>query len=83
MTDGNAVRLDFGGSIENIELAQAVSEHMSRLAGLDNKELHRVGVVVRETVINAIIHGNCNDVAKRVYLEFTLLPPKEAAVAFF
>jgi len=80
MADGDVVRLDFGGSIENIDVAEAVSEQMSRLAGLDDEELHRVGLAVRETVINAIKHGNCNDVAKRVYLEFTLLSGKEAGV---
>jgi hypothetical protein len=45
MTDGGAVRLDFGGSIENIDVAEAVSEQMSRLAGLDDEELHRVALL--------------------------------------
>ena len=33
-----------------------------------------MSVAVRESVINAITHGNCNDAGKRVHLEFTLLP---------
>lgn len=74
MTYGEPVRLDFGGSLEMLDLAQAVSEHMGRLAGLDDEALHWVTVAVRESVINAIRHGNCNDAGKRVHLEFTLLP---------
>jgi serine/threonine-protein kinase RsbW len=31
-------------------------------------------------VINAIKHGNCNEVTKRVYLEFILLSGKEVGV---
>jgi serine/threonine-protein kinase RsbW len=32
-----------------------------------------VGVALRESVINAIKHGNCSDVRKRVHVEFTVL----------
>ena len=74
MTYGDPVRLDFGGSLEMLDLAQAVSEHMARMAGLDDEALHWVSVAVRESVINAIKHGNCNDAGKRVHLEFALLP---------
>lgn len=73
MTHGDTVHLDFGGSLAMLDLVQSVSEHMARLAGLDDDALHWVGVAVRESVVNAIKHGNCNDVGKRVYLEFTLL----------
>jgi serine/threonine-protein kinase RsbW len=73
MSRGNTVRLDFASSFEMLDFVQVVSDHVSRMAGLDEEALHWVGVAVRESVINAIKHGNQNDEAKRVHAEFTPL----------
>ena len=40
---------------------------------LDDDALHSMGVAVRESVINAVKHGNGNDSRKRVHVEFTEL----------
>jgi len=73
MTSGNTVRLDFHSSLDMLDFVQIVSDHIGRLAGLDDESLHWVSVAVRESVINAIKHGNCDDVRKRVHVEFTYL----------
>jgi serine/threonine-protein kinase RsbW len=73
MTSGNTVRLDFHSSLAMLDFVQMVSDHIGRMAGLDDEALHWVNVAVRESVINAIKHGNCSDVRKRVHLEFTAL----------
>jgi serine/threonine-protein kinase RsbW len=73
MTNGNSVHLDFHSTYEMLDFVQVASDHLGRLAGLDDEALHWVGVAVRESVINAIKHGNCNDVRKRVHVEFTSL----------
>jgi serine/threonine-protein kinase RsbW len=73
MTSGNTVRLDFHSSLEMLDFVQMVSDHIGRMAGLDGDALHWVSVAVRESVINAIKHGNCHDVGKRVHVEFTAL----------
>ena len=71
MRSGQTVRLDFDSTFEMLDLVQVVSDHIARLAGLDEEARHWVNVAVRESVINAIKHGNRNDVAKRVHVEFT------------
>src|SRR5437867_13363797 len=73
MTSGNTVRLDFHSSLGMLDFVQMVSDHIARMAGLDDDSIHWVSVAVRESVINAIKHGNCNDVRKRVRVEFTSL----------
>jgi len=73
MNPGHAVRLNFRSSFEMLDLVQTVSDHIGRKAGLDDEALHWVGVAVRESVINAIKHGNGNDEEKRVHVEFTPL----------
>jgi serine/threonine-protein kinase RsbW len=73
MTRGSAVHLDVRSSLDMLELVQAVSDHIGRIAGLVEDALHWIGVAVRESVINAIKHGNQNDGHKRVHVEFTPL----------
>src|SRR5258705_1132791 len=73
MTSGNSVRLDFHSSLGMLDFVQMVSDHIARMVGLDDDSIHWVSVAVRESVINAIKHGNCNDVRKRVHVEFTSL----------
>jgi len=67
------VRLDFGSTFEILDFVQVVSDHLGRVVGLDDDSVHWLGVAVRESVINAIKHGNALDEAKRVHVEFTPL----------
>jgi serine/threonine-protein kinase RsbW len=66
-----SVRLDFNSTFEMLDFVQVVSDHLARLTGLDDDATHWVGVAVRESVINAIKHGNALDEGKRVHVEFT------------
>jgi serine/threonine-protein kinase RsbW len=67
------VRLDFCSTFEMLDVVQVLSEHLGRLAGLDDDALHWVAVAVRESVINAIKHGNGGDARKLVHVDFTPL----------
>jgi serine/threonine-protein kinase RsbW len=73
MTSGNNVRIDFHSSLGMLDFVQMISEYIARTVGLDDDSVHWVTVAVRESVVNAIKHGNCNDVRKRVHVEFTSL----------
>ena len=64
------VRVEFTSAFEMLDFVQVVSDHMARDVGLDEDSLHWVGVAIRESVINAIKHGNRNDSAKHVFIEF-------------
>ena len=79
MTNGNSVRLDFRSAFDMLDFVQVVSDHVGRMAGLDEDSLHWVGVAVRESVINAIKHGNQLDEAKHVTIEFSLVPSEAPA----
>ena len=70
---GATVRLDFPSSFEMLDLIQLVTDDACRRVRLDEEALHSVRVAVRESVINAIKHGNHNDTRKRVHVEFSEL----------
>ena len=71
---GHTVHLEFPSLFEMIDLVQALTDQLSRLLGLDEDSQHWVGVAVRESVINAIKHGNRFDASKVVELDFTMTP---------
>jgi len=64
------VRLEFTSAFEMVDFVQVVSDHMSHSVGLDEDSSHWVSVAIRESVINAIKHGNRNDASKKVFVEF-------------
>jgi serine/threonine-protein kinase RsbW len=64
------VRLEFTSAFEMLDFVQMVTDHVGTTIGLDDDTQHYVGVAVRECVINAIRHGNRNDTAKHVFVEF-------------
>src|SRR5712692_4721389 len=78
MVNGNnVVRLEFTSAFEMLDFVQVVSDHVGRSIGLDEDGVHWVGVAIRESVINAIKHGNRYDASKHVFVEFETSPPPE------
>ena len=57
-----------------LDLVQVLSDRLSAVAGLDEDTTHWVSVAVRESVINAVKHGNREDPSKHVTVEFALAP---------
>jgi serine/threonine-protein kinase RsbW len=83
MTHSHTVRIEFGSAFDMLDFVQVVSDHVGRMAGLDEDSLHWVSVAVRESVVNAIKHGNKHDESKRVVVEFTPVPinqPEELVI---
>ena len=82
-SDGHLIRLELPSSFELLDLVQHLSDRLSSMAGLDEDATHWVSVAVRESVINAIKHGNREDHGKHVTIEFALSPrtkPEEFTV---
>jgi serine/threonine-protein kinase RsbW len=73
-SDGHLIRLQLPSSFDLLDLVQLLSDRLGSMAGLDDDAAHWVGVALRESVINAIKHGNREDRQKRVTIEFILTP---------
>ena len=71
---GHVIRLEMASTYDWLDLVQLLSDRLSAVAGLDDDATHWVSVAVRESVINAIKHGNREDLAKHVTVEFALTP---------
>src|SRR5919108_6181438 len=71
---GGLVRLQIPSLFDMLDLVQVLSDRMGQMAALDEDTVHWVGVAVRESVINAIKHGNREHPGKLVTVEFAFVP---------
>ena len=79
--NGHVIRIELPSSFELVDLVQLLSDRLSAMVGFDEDSLHWVSVAVRESVINAIKHGNREDLHKHVIVEFGL-SPRQAPTEF-
>jgi serine/threonine-protein kinase RsbW len=77
LTRGGTVKLQLHSNFDMLDFVQLVSDRMAHLGGLDDDAVHWIGVAVRESVINAMKHGNREDAQKLVTVEFTFAPTAE------
>jgi serine/threonine-protein kinase RsbW len=73
-TQPRTVRIDIASRFEMLEMVQTVLSHVAGMLRLDDDAAHYVSVAIRESVVNAIKHGNRGDAGKRVAVEFLLHP---------
>lgn len=72
MTQTRTVKLDIASRFEMLDVVQTVVTHLATLVGFGEDAIHYMSVAVRESVVNAIKHGNKLDALKRVDLVFTI-----------
>lgn len=69
--------LTIRSEFDMLDFVQVVSDRVGAMAGLDEDATHWIGVAVRESVVNAIKHGNKLDDRKRVIVEFAFVPSNQ------
>ena len=72
MTQTRTVKLDIASRFEMLDVVQTVVTHLATLVGFGEDATHYMSVAVRESVVNAIKHGNVLDAEKRVLIHFTI-----------
>ena len=66
------VKLEIASRIEMLDMVQTVLQHVAAQTGFDEDATHYLSVAVRESVVNAIKHGNRLDHDKRVSVAFLM-----------
>jgi serine/threonine-protein kinase RsbW len=54
--------------LESVDLAENIVKRVSEAAGFSDDEIHKLGMAVREAVVNAYNYGNCQDRQKKILL---------------
>lgn len=61
-------------SLDSVNRVEQTAEEMARKAGLEEEEIYRVAMAVREAAVNAVIHGNAYDPEKSITASFESSP---------
>lgn len=64
------IEIRIGSALEYLDLVQALTDCITDFMGFDDDTAHWIGMSVRESVTNAIQHGNRLDPGKRVDIRF-------------
>jgi serine/threonine-protein kinase RsbW len=70
-SEGRTVQLELASRFEMLDIVQTVLVQVCQLVGFDEESIHYMSVAVRESIVNAIKHGNRQDEKKRVVVRFT------------
>ncbi|HUG43335.1 MAG TPA: ATP-binding protein [Acidobacteriota bacterium] len=62
--------ISFSSDIGFLDLVQSLSDNIGSMLGFDADSQYWIGLSLRESVINAIQHGNKEDRSKRVKVRF-------------
>jgi serine/threonine-protein kinase RsbW len=73
-TTANKIELSIGSALEYLDLVQTVTDCITSFMGFDEDSAHWIGMSVRESVTNAIQHGNRLDPGKKVEIRFEVAP---------
>ena len=72
----NKIEVSIGSALEYLDLVQTLTDCITRFMGFDEDAAHWIGMSVRESVTNAIQHGNKLDQNKKVDIRFGVKPDR-------
>ena len=64
----------FDSTLESVDAAEAVVLKEAQDLGFDEDDQHKIGISVRECMVNAVVHGNRYNSRKKVRLAVTRSP---------
>jgi serine/threonine-protein kinase RsbW len=57
-------------SLDSVNRVEQMAEEMAKKAGIDEEEIFRITMAVREAAVNAVLHGNSYDPKKNITASF-------------
>jgi len=74
--ENKRVEVTLETQLDSVDLAENITLCVAEAAGFDEDTRYRIGMSVREAVINAVEYGNQHSTSKKVFLEVSLKPEK-------
>jgi serine/threonine-protein kinase RsbW len=72
----NEIEVIISSALDNLDLIQTLTDCITGFMSFDEDSAHWIGMSVRESVTNAIQHGNKLDLSKKVDICFEVLPDR-------
>jgi serine/threonine-protein kinase RsbW len=67
--EAHTLERELESTLESVDSAEQIVMAESKALGLDEDDLYRVGIAIRECMVNAVVHGNRYNSRKKVYLK--------------
>jgi serine/threonine-protein kinase RsbW len=64
----------FDSTLESVDAAEEVVLQQAREMGFEEDDQHKIGIAVRECMVNAVIHGNRYNIRKKVHVSVARSP---------
>ncbi len=71
-SDTQRIEVTLETLLGSVALAEEICLRIAGAVGFDEDDCHKIGMSVREGVINALQYGNCRQRDKKIYLTFEL-----------
>jgi serine/threonine-protein kinase RsbW len=78
--EARTVDLVLDSTLESVDTAEETVLREAQELGFDEDDLHRIGMSVRECMVNAVVHGNRYNARKKVHLTVSRAPDRLAVV---
>ena len=72
----NEIEVIISSALDNLDLIQTLTDCITDFMSIDSDSAHWIGMSVRESVTNAIQHGNKLDLSKKVDICFEVAPDR-------
>jgi serine/threonine-protein kinase RsbW len=59
----------YDSDLNSVDTAEAVVVDLAQQMGFDEDDLHRIGIAMREAMVNAVVHGNKYSGVKKVRMK--------------
>lgn len=76
MATAQRIDVNLETRLESIDLAEDIVMRVAKASGFGEEDVHKIGMAVREGVINAYNYGNQQDRQKKILLTVELNPEK-------
>jgi serine/threonine-protein kinase RsbW len=63
-------------TLDSVDDAEEAVLRTAQKLGFDEDDMHRIGMSVRETMVNAVVHGNRYNARKKVWLSIANTPER-------
>ena len=69
-------RMLLDSTLDSVEVAETAVLRDAESIGFGEEELHQLGMAVRESMVNAVVHGNRYNARKKVHVSITKAPDR-------
>ena len=67
--EAHTLERELESTLESVDSAEQIVLQEAQALGLDDDDLYRVGIAIRESMVNAVVHGNRYNSRKKVHLK--------------